>query len=53
MAELNEQGTRPSPYCGRVDLHDEHDHHTNELLIWQRTPLTCPGNQTLEGGAPR
>lgn len=52
MAEVSEQGTRPSPYCGRVDVHEAHDHHTHEAVTWQYTYLLCPGTPTKEGGAP-
>lgn len=37
---------RPSPHCGRLDPHDEHDWHTPYTRVW----LTCPGPPAIEGG---
>lgn len=52
MKESELTGSRPSPYCGRVDEHPPHEHHTHEEKPWQQTPLVCPGGPvTQEGGA--
>ena len=49
---INSEGSSPSPYCGRVDEHESHTHHTHEAETWKHTPLLCPGKPTIEGGAP-
>lgn len=43
------QVRQSSPYCGRIDEHKAHPHHTHGP--GKRRPLWCPGTPTIEGGA--